>query len=225
MTPDEVRTILDTNGYTIKSKQELAQGGVQLRTNEGPIVNVFNTGTVQCQGKNKEELESLLHGPAAAGSVSVRKRTGVPVDVFVVYGHNEAAKTETEAMLRRWGLKPILLDQIPAEGYTLIEKLEKYIRVAPFAVVLATADDVYLTDTGDKEFRARQNVVLELGMMLAYLGRQNVAILLEDKVGMKKPSDIDGLEYIGFGGSVKDADVNLAKMMVNRGYSIDVKNL
>jgi len=225
MTPDQVRTLLDTNGYTIKSEQQLAQGGVQLRTNEGPIVNVFDTGTVQCQGRNKVELEALLHGQAAAAGTPAKKRAGAPVDVFVVYGHNDLAKTQTEAMLRRWGLKPILLDQIPAEGYTLIEKLEKYINVAPFAVVLATADDVYLTDTGDKEFRARQNVVLELGMMLAHLGRQNVAILLEDKVGMKKPSDIDGLEYIGFGDSVKDADVNLAKMMANRGYNIDVKNL
>ena len=150
------------------------------------------------------------------------------MNVFIVYGHNAAAKNETERMLRKWGLNPIMLDQIPAEGLTLIEKLEKHIQQAPFAVVLATADDVYLTDSDDntqKEFRARQNVVLELGMMLVHLGRSNVAILFEDKVGMKKPSDIDGLEYLPFKEDVAETRISLAQMMANRGYSINIGNL
>jgi len=105
--------------------------------------------------------------------------------------------------------------------------LEKHIKQAPFAVVLATADDVYLTDPDntEKEFRARQNVVLELGMMLVHLGRSNVAILYEDKVGMKKPSDIDGLEYLSFKKAVTETRVSLAKMMVRRGYNIDIGSL
>ncbi len=145
-----------------------------------------------------------------------------------MYGHDEDAKNEIERMLRRWNLNPIMLDQIPAEGLTLIEKLEKYIQETQFAVVLATADDVYLSDPDDdtqKEFRARQNVVLELGMMLVHLRRENVAILLEDKVGMKKPSDIDGLEYLPFKEDVVEVGVRLAKMMANRGYLIDIGDL
>ena len=148
--------------------------------------------------------------------------------MFVVYGHNEDAKNEIERMLRRWKLDPIILDQMPVESMTLIEKLEKYIQGAKFAVVLATADDVYLSDPDDdtqKEFRARQNVVLELGMMLARLNRKNVAILLEDRVGMRKPSDIDGLEYLPFKEDVAEVGVTLAKMMANRGYVIDIGNL
>lgn len=226
---DEIRAILDEHGYTVKSEIALAQGGTQLRCAEGPIVNIFDTGTVQCQGKAKDALELLLYGPKTAGpsggTQGKRSVATTPVEVFVVYAHGTTSKVETEAMLRRWNLKPILLDQVPVEGLTLIEKLEKYRQIAPFAVVLADAVDVYLNDAGEKEFRARQNVVLELGMMLAYLGRPNVAILLEDKVGMKKPSDIDGLEYIAFKNSVTEADVSLAKMMANRGYNIDVKNL
>ena len=44
-------------------------------------------------------------------------------------------------------------------------------------------------------------------------------------VGMRKPSDIEGLEYLSFKNSVTEADVKLAKMMAGRGYLIDVKNL
>ena len=45
-------------------------------------------------------------------------------DVFVVYGHDENARTQLEAMLRRWNIEPLILDQLPSEGMTVIEKLE-----------------------------------------------------------------------------------------------------
>ena len=32
-----------------------------------------------------------------------------PPKVFVVYGHDKGARTELEAMLRRWGLDPLTL--------------------------------------------------------------------------------------------------------------------
>ena len=40
-------------------------------------------------------------------------------------------------MLRRWRLEPLILDQLPSEGQTIIEKLEKYTAEVNFAVVLA----------------------------------------------------------------------------------------
>ncbi len=200
------------------------QHGTQIRGDGGQIISIYNTGRIVLQGKNTETLEKKFSTTSGTRG-SLPPTAAAPTNVFIVYGHNEVAKNETERMLRKWNLNPIMLDQIPAEGLTLIEKLEKYIQQAPFAVVLATADDVYLTDSDDgtqKEFRARQNVVLELGMMLVHLGRSNVAILFEDKVGMKKPSDIDGLEYLSFKDDVSETRVKLAQMMAKRGYAIDI---
>ncbi|ERI61146.1 TIR domain-containing protein [Xylella fastidiosa] len=79
--------------------------------------------------------------------------------VFVVYGHDDAARTELEAMLRRWKLEPLILDQLPSEGQTIIEKLEKYTAEVKFAVVLATPDDegFRACHENEKMFRARQN--------------------------------------------------------------------
>ncbi len=50
---------------------------------------------------------------------------------------------------------------------------------------------------GEKKFRARQNVVLELGMVLAKLGRRRVAVLVKGS-DLERPSDIDGLIYLQF---------------------------
>ena len=62
--------------------------------------------------------------------------------VFVVYGHDTDARSQLETMLRRWDLEPLILDQLPSEGKTIIEKLEKHTNEANFAVVLATPDDI-----------------------------------------------------------------------------------
>ncbi len=225
-TTDEAKTLLEANGVWVVEEKQIPHG-VQLRGDGGQILNVYETGRTSLQGKDIDRLKDVFSATSSMGSDAPSTATTAPTDVFIVYGHNEVVKNEVERMLRKWRLNPIMLDQIPAEGLTLIEKLERYIQQAPFAVVLATADDVYLTDPDgtQKEFRARQNVVLELGMMLVHLGRAKVAILFEDKVGMKKPSDIDGLEYLSFKKAVTEARVSLAQMMAKQGYSIDIGSL
>jgi predicted nucleotide-binding protein len=120
------------------------------------------------------------------------------------------------------------LDQLPTEGQTVIEKLEGAIAEATFGVILATPDDEgYRANHPDERaYRARQNVVLELGMLLSKLGRQNVAILLKTQENMERPSDIQGLIYIAFKDDLaKEAGLTLAKTMAARGYEIDVKKL
>jgi predicted nucleotide-binding protein len=78
----------------------------------------------------------------------------------------------------------------------------------------------------EKAFRARQNVVLEMGMLLATLGRPRVAILLKTQEKMERPSDIQGLIYIPFKDDLaKEAGVLLAKAMVAAGYQIDIAKL
>ena len=63
-------------------------------------------------------------------------------------------------------------------------------------------------------------------MLLARLGRKNVAILVKQQDTMEKPSDIHGLMYIPFKDSLQnDAGKLLAKEMATRGYPISILNL
>ncbi len=125
-------------------------------------------------------------------------------------------------MLRRWGISPTILDQQPASGLTLIEKLERH-SDTNYAVVLMTPDDTGRQANQPETWnrpRARQNVVLELGMFLGGLGRRRVAVLYQE--GVERPSDIDGLEYIGFKEHVDEKKLDLAKAMANVGFPIDL---
>lgn len=234
MTLDEIKACLQAGGLQIANEAELGNGtGTQLRLQNGAIVNSFKTGNFNVQGKNQDAVKECLGVPVAQAAAAAAPQNGAAAKpmlskVFVVYGHDAAARTELEAMLRRWRLEPLILDQLPSEGQTIIEKLEKYTAEVKFAVVLATPDDEgYRAGHEDeKAFRARQNVVMELGMMLTLLGRKNVAILMKQQDNMERPSDIQGLLYIPFKDNLqKDAGLLLAKEMQAQGYPISLANL
>ena len=147
--------------------------------------------------------------------------------MFVVYGHDLNARTQLEAMLRRWDLEPLIIDQLVSSGQTIIEKLEEYTDQVNFGIVLATPDDIGYAKAKEenKKYRARQNVVLELGMLLAKIGRSKVAILLSQAEEMERPSDIEGLIYIPFKDNVEETKLSLAKEMQSNGYSLDISKL
>lgn len=231
MTLEEIKACLQAKGLAIVTEAPLNNGSdTQLRLQNAAIVNSFRTGTVNIQGRNQDEVRACLGLQAgqAPGLSQIPPVKPVLSKVFVVYGHDKAVRTELEAMLRRWRLEPLILDQLPSEGQTIIEKLEKYAAEVKFAVVLATPDDMghRAGHEDEKAFRARQNVVLELGMMLALLGRRNVAILMKQQNNMERPSDIQGLLYIPFKDNLqKDAGALLAKEMAAQGYQINIGDL
>lgn len=115
--------------------------------------------------------------------------------VFIVHGHDEVAKEAVARFVSRLGLDPIILHERPNAGRTIIEKLEGHLDV-DFAVVLLTPDDIGALATKPEETRprARQNVVLELGLFLGALGRNRVCALHKGNVEL--PSDYDGVIYV-----------------------------
>lgn len=180
--------------YSIHEQKEIANG-TQIKLENGAIINVFNTGKYNVQGKNPEEVREHIEKCEREGNkVNKNKK------VFIVYGHDEKSRTELENILRRWGLEPIILDKMASSGKTIIEKLESQMPEIGYGIVLATADDEgYRKDApNEKMYRCRQNVVLELGMLLAKLGRDRIAILLQRPKETERPSDIQGLLYIPF---------------------------
>ena len=139
-----------------------------------------------------------------------------------MYGHDGDERARLEALLRRWGLNARIMDQEPVSGLTLIEKIDQQMAGVTYAVVLMTRDDIG-SERGKPDEprpRARQNVILELGMFLGRLGRERVAILYQ--AGVELPSDINGLEYIPYHDHVEDKRLELAKAMANAGIPIDL---
>ena len=187
MNQDELRTLLQSK--EIQFQEVPIQNGMQFRcTGNGEIFNVFDTGRFQVQGRRttlSDEIEGTTgsptsRSPTASPSAPEMATSSPATTVFIVYGHDAVARDSLELLLRRFGLNPIILQHLPAAGDTIIEKLEQYIGQqgsVGYACVLLTPDDEghKAGIPEERKYRARQNVVLELGMVLSRLGRRKVA--------------------------------------------------
>lgn len=145
--------------------------------------------------------------------------------VFVVHGHDEAIREKVSNLVEKFGLAPIILNEKPNMGKTIIEKIEQYGDVK-FAVVLFTPDDLgeskEVAEKGNLEQRPRQNVLLELGYFWGRLGRDRVCLL--NSVGDNLSSDLKGIGYtnIDKGGAWK---MELAKELKAAGFDVDASVL
>jgi predicted nucleotide-binding protein len=226
MKPDDLRGYLNQRQVTFA--ESTIPYGVQFRCPGGEVFNLFDTGKLSIQGTQTALADEIRtwesSGCTAAPIATAAVRTAVAAKtqpVFIVYGHDAASRDALELLVRRMGLDPIVLQNLPAAGDTIIEKLERYLGEhgnVGYACVLLTPDDeghkAGLPE--QKKYRARQNVVLELGMVLARLGRRRVAILHKESVEL--PSDIAGLIYIPFKERPDEVKTKLFQELKNAGY-------
>ena len=221
------------NEWPAVERREISHG-VQFTLPEGTKVNLFpSTGKVQVQGRDipeRKRAEAILQtAPVTSSSATVATPQSLgllpPEKVFIVYGHDTDAREQLELLLRRLKLEPVILANLVAEGQTIIEMLEKHRASVKYACVLLTPDDEGHKRgcPNEKRTRARQNVVLELGMFLSSLGRKHVAILHKGDVEL--PSDIHGLVYIPFQKHVSEVKQRLAAELQEAGFQINIKDL
>lgn len=132
--------------------------------------------------------------------------------VFIVHGHDNEVKYEVQLLLQRAGLDGIVLNECCDENRTIIDKLMQESEEACYAICLVTPDDI----TEDGEFRARQNVILEIGYFLGKLGRRRVRILKKGDIEI--PSDLKGVLY----GNYDDTSWQIKLLKEIRGVGIPV---
>lgn len=145
-------------------------------------------------------------------------------EVFIVHGHDRAAKSEVARFVEKLGPEVTVLDEQPGGGQTIIEKFEAYASNAGFAIVLLTPDDVGAAkDKRDNlNPRARQNVIFEMGYFVKGLGRGSVCAMSSEEVEL--PSDLAGVEYIPLdphGGWEKKLD----REMEAAGLTVDLEKV
>ena len=124
-----------------------------------------------------------------------KHRIRMSTEVFIVHGHDEAAKEKVARTIEQIGYEAIILHEQPNLGKTIMEKIEHYTNV-DFAIVLYTGCDLGRENSEPVEnerLRARQNVVYEHGYLIGKLGREKVFALVKGEV--ETPGDISGVVY------------------------------
>ena len=199
-----------------------------FRARTGEILNWWpSKGTLQFQGKNQNQFETALSMqlgnpiPPAATTVTSSAK------IFIVHGHDREARDQLELILMRLGLQPFILQNADGGSRTIIEALEQNIYgEAAFGIVLLTPDDYGYPKSGteaDRQPRARQNAILEMGMVMASLSRSRMVIL--KKGALEMPSDAAGILYIEFNDHVREIVPKLAQRLQAAGFDIDPQKI
>ncbi len=176
---------------------------------------------VDITDKLLEEAQNVLDTTAELGNKI--PATYSNHKVFIVHGRDHNLLTQVENVLMKLGLDPIVLQEQANNGKTIIEKIEECTDVG-FGIVLYTPCDEgrLKSEGGELKPRARQNVVLEHGYLMAKLGRERVCCLVSDDVEF--PSDIQGVVYTS-AKNVGQWKYEIAKELKAAGFSIDTSKL
>lgn len=232
-TLDDMQAAVAATG--IKGQWKVEENGKHsFKSITGGVLNWWSTnGTLMYQGTKdgKEALETavnerLSQGDAAMMTVSSASQPIVKQrQIFIVHGHDKAARQELELALLRMGLQPFILVNTAGGGKTIIEALEGKIGkdfTSDFGIVLLTPDDVgYSQEDGSTaaQPRARQNVILETGMILSSLTRQRMALVVKGKLEL--PSDLQGVIRIEYKDHVSEVVARIVERLREAGFDID----
>lgn len=172
-----------------------------------------------------ERLELIPESVSANTVSALTEQPSINIDsskIFIVHGHDDAAKLEVARFIEKIGFDPIILHEQASGSKTIIEKIEAYSDVG-FSVVIYTPCDVGKKDSESSQLkgRARQNVVFEHGFLIGKLGRSKVCSLVKGDV--ETPNDISGIVYTSM-----DSDnwqVELAKELKAANYPVDMNKV
>ena len=141
--------------------------------------------------------------------------------IFIIHGRDHGTRDTIARFLENLGLEPVVLQEQPDEGLTIIEKFEQYARVN-FAVALFTSDDVGGLPDDGLQPRVRQNVVFELGYFIGKFGRNRVRVLV--KGAPEIPSDYSGVLYIPLD-EAEGWKLALGRELRNAGFEIETDRI
>jgi predicted nucleotide-binding protein len=236
--PEEFKQAIESLGQ--RGNWEDFEQGLKYRTIDGGIILWYrSTGTIQLQGTKpaKERLSEMIKNleldkiqlvPSDTFSSTIEakaKSLKAGSKIFVVHGHDSSSREQLELIIHKLGLEPFVLVNSSGGGLTIIEALEQEIGRegnSKFGIVLLTPDDMgysKLEGSEKAQPRARQNVVLEMGMLISAVGRKNTVIL--KKGHLEVPSDANGILYLGYNDHVKETVPRLVDRLRESGFEID----
>lgn len=224
-----LRKIFGDKTHYLKSLQSIVYSpGIYFSTTpDSAFENTFNNGKKELLNllnviAEDIQLESVIND----NNNSTTKSNFNTKNIFIVHGQNEEMKLSVTRTVEKLKLNPIILHEQPNKGRTIIEKFTDNSEVA-FAIVLLSADDIAYNKKEQPEsyrFRARQNVIFELGYFIGKIGRERVLALYEIENNIEIPTDYSGVIFVPFDKAGK-WQFDLVKELKILGISVDANDI
>ena len=124
------------------------------------------------------------------------------MQLFIAHGSNRKPLEQLKEILNSWKVPFLVAVDEPNAGRPISEKVADTMRQCSAGIFIFTADEQFLSDSGETVSRPSQNVVYELGAASLLYGRK-IVILKESDVTF--PSDFSDLGWIEFQKDALDA--------------------
>lgn len=177
----------------------LKKASIQLDKDGNVKFKSVNNKSVFTKKMQKTQKSSIFSIDTPKGTVQSKQADSKEEKkVFIVHGHDNEMKANVARVIEKLGLDPIILHEQPNMGRTIIEKFQSHSQNVSFAIILISPDDKGCkSDLFPKavKYRARQNVILELGYFIGTLGREKVFVLAKTPEELEIPSDILAVLY------------------------------
>ncbi len=164
--------------------------------NADPTVQDINRLATELAKLEPSAFQDLIakHSPTVQVSKQRNADTAKPPCIFIGHGRSKLW-ARVQVFLENELRVPIVTYESESRvGESIVPVLEKMLDQATFAVLILTAED----ETASGELRARQNVIHEAGLFQGRLGFKKAVLLQQE--GLENFSNVDGLQYIQFGG-------------------------
>ena len=112
--------------------------------------------------------------------------------VFIAHGHSQDWRIIERLINKDLDFATVVIQEDYRPGDSISKKVEKGIRRCEAFVAIMSADD----QMAEGNYRARQNVIYELGYARGVLKKKQIILLVEKSVEVQ--SDISGLIYIPY---------------------------
>jgi predicted nucleotide-binding protein len=174
----------------------------------GPSVRPSESGELSPEaGRRGADLAASIAADIRSPALDPRR---VGNSVFLVHGHDHGFRDEVDEHLQTLGIQPVILSKVSGGSRSLLDRFEELATRASFAVVLMSPDDLGASrrqydNVPDPErtlkYRARENVILELGFFYGRLGWDHVFLVQKSPEDpwpdFEMPSDIAGAVIFG----------------------------
>jgi len=145
------------------------------------VYEVFESNADKCKLENKQKTEDTAP------------------TVFIGHGRNPQWKDLKDHLHEKHGYKIEAYEIGARAGHVIRDILEEMLDKSSFALLVMTAED----ETSEGEFRARQNVIHEIGLFQGRLGFSRAIVLLEEST--EDFSNLQGIDQVRFNkGNIKE---------------------
>lgn len=198
--------VIEERGYTIKRHSRLGNDtGYYIRTDQGPIVNLYDTGSILISGKNRHRF----------GNVDALRMPDTSTGIIIAASADDEALLQLSMKIRAWG-HGVEFAFFGQRGW--MEKVGQARKRGAHVLVLVSSGVQTVADVSARH--PDPDVSFGIGVIVARIEREHITVLCHNAVAMPHLGNLIGSEVMRYSAHIQEVDDRLRARLRDAGVRI-----